>query len=418
VLGAQWGDEGKGKLVDILAQKYDIVARFNGGANAGHTLKVDGKKFAFHLLPCGMLYKDKINVIGNGVVLHVPTLFKELDNLTAAGLPINGLRISDRAHLLFDFHTVIDGRMENSRGGSAIGTTKRGIGPCYTSKATRNGIRVGELYNDWEHFVARHTALCKDLQAQFGFEYDIAEEQTRFKEYKEKLRPMIIDSVHYLNSELASGKRLLAEGANAALLDLDFGTYPYVTSSSTAAGGIATGLGIPPHKIQCHIGIVKAYTTRVGAGPFPTELEDENGKHMRAVGTEFGTTTGRPRRCGWLDIPVLHYSNFLNGYSSINITKLDVLTGLKELKIGVSYSIDGKVLRKGQMPSTLIDLGKVKVQYETLPGWSQDISKCTSYAQLPKEATAYLKRIEELTELPVSWIGVGPGREAMLAHHT
>jgi len=228
---------------------------------------------------------------------------------------------------------------------------------------------------------------------------------------------MIIDSVHYLNSELASGKRLLAECANAALLDLDFGTYPYVTSSSTSAGGVATGLGIPPHRIQCHIGIVKAYTTRVGAGPFPTELEDENGKHMRAVGAEFGTTTGRPRRCGWLDMPVLHYSNCLNGYSSINITKLDVLTGLKELKIGVSYSIDGKTLAKGQMPSTLIDLGKVKVQYETLPGWSEDISKCTSVEQLPKEAKNYVKRVEELSSLPVSWIGVGPGREAMLLHH-
>lgn len=364
-----------------------------------------------------MLYKDKINVIGNGVVLHVPTLFKELDNLIAAGMPINGLKISDRAHLLFDFHQLIDGRMESARGGSAIGTTKRGIGPCYTSKTTRNGIRVGELA-DWDHFVARHTALCKELQAQFGFQYDLAEEQGRYKQYREKLLPMIIDSVYYLNSELARGKRLLAEGANAALLDLDFGTYPYVTSSSTSAGGVATGLGIAPHKIQCHIGIVKAYTTRVGAGPFPTELQDPNGEHMRAVGAEFGTTTGRPRRCGWLDIPVLHYSNMLNGYASVNITKLDVLTGLKELKIGVEYTIEGKVLPKGQMPSTLNELAKVIVKYETLPGWTQDISKCTSYSQLPKEAKDYLKRIEELLELPVSWIGVGAGREAMLLHNS
>lgn len=417
ILGAQWGDEGKGKLVDILANHFDIVARFNGGSNAGHTLVVDGKKFAFHLLPCGMLYEDKVNVIGNGVVLHVPTLLKELQSLHDAGMNTDGrLKISDRAHLLFDFHMLIDGQQEASRDGTtsgSIGTTKKGIGPCYASKANRNGIRVGELL-EWDHFVTRHAGLVRDLQTQFNFEYDVEEELKRFKEYREILKPMIIDSVHYINSAHAEGKTILAEGANAALLDLDFGTYPFVTSSPTAAGGICTGLGIAPSKVDSTIGIVKAYTTRVGNGAFPTELEDEVGQALRDVGHEYGTTTGRPRRCGWLDIPVVDYSHQLSNYSSINITKLDVLDGLEEIKIGTSYKIDGKTLPKGMMPSTLSALAKVEVEYETLPGWKTDISKVTSYEALPKEAKAYLKRIEELVGVSVSWVGTGPGRDAMV----
>lgn len=414
ILGAQWGDEGKGKLVDILAQRYDIVARFNGGANAGHTLVVEGKKFAFHLLPCGMLYDDTTNLIGNGVVLHTPTLLKELQSLHEADISTEGrLKISDRAHLLFDFHMLIDGRLESSRGEDSIGTTKKGIGPCYASKITRNGIRVGELLH-WDHFERRYNDLLKDLQSQFHFEYDGKEELARYAKYREQLAPMIIDSVHYLNSAHKEGKSILAEGANAALLDIDFGTYPYVTSSSTAAGGIATGLGLAPSKVDLTIGIVKAYTTRVGSGPFPTELEDEVGQELRDVGREYGTTTGRPRRCGWLDIPVVRYSHQLNGYGSLNITKLDVLSGLRELKIGVAYSVDGKRLPDGMMPSTLIDLGKVKVEYETMPGWSCDISKVTAYKDLPKEAQDYVERIEQLVGVPVSWIGTGPGRDEML----
>lgn len=414
VLGAQWGDEGKGKLVDILAKRYDIIARFNGGANAGHTLVVDGKKFAFHLLPCGMLYDDKINLIGNGVVLHVPTLLKELKSLHDAGKKTEGkLLISDRAHLLFDFHMQIDGRQEDGRGDSSIGTTKKGIGPCYGSKIYRNGIRVGELVH-WDAFCERHRGLVKDLQSQFAFEYDVEEELARFKEYREILMPMIVDSVQYLNAAYADGKTILAEGANAGLLDIDFGTYPYVTSSSTAAGGIATGLGIAPSKIEGVIGVVKAYTTRVGSGPFPTELDNAEGQHLRDVGHEYGTTTGRPRRCGWLDIPVVEYSNMLSGYTSINITKLDVLDDLAEVKIGVAYSIDGKRLPKGAMPSTLIDLAKVEVEYESMPGWKTDISKITEYDDLPVQARNYLARIEELLGLPVSWVGTGPGRTAMV----
>lgn len=414
ILGGQWGDEGKGKLVDILAGKYDIVARFNGGSNAGHTLVVNKQKFAFHLLPCGMLYEGKINVIGNGVVLHMPTLMKELDDLSKGGIDWTGrLKVSDRAHLLFDFHQLIDGRQETALGDKAVGTTKKGIGPAYASKITRNGVRVGEL-KYWDTFKERYLRLVGDLQEMYGFEYDTAEELARYEKYREFLLPITIDSVHYVNSELAKGTTILAEGANAALLDIDFGTYPFVTSSPTCAGGIATGLGIAPSKLDTAIGIVKAYTTRVGSGPFPTELDCKVGEELGRVGHEFGTTTGRPRRCGWLDIPVVNYSHMLNNYTSLNITKLDVLSGLEEIKIGVSYSIDGEELPKGMMPSVLTDLAKVTVNYESMPGWMCDITDVQTYDALPQQAKAYLDRIEELTGVPVSWVGTGPGREAMV----
>lgn len=416
VLGAQWGDEGKGKLVDILAKKFDIVARFNGGANAGHTLVVDGKKYPFHLLPCGMLYKDKLNVIGNGVVLDIPIMFKELQKLWDDGFDTEGrLVISDRAQLVFDIHKQIDGALEVSAGkqGKEIGTTRRGIGPTYTNKAKRDGIRVGELVGDWDHFVKRHTDLCNSLCKMYNITYDAPAEQAKYKAYADKIRPWVKDTVSLLNQSYADGKTILAEGANAVMLDLDFGTYPYVTSSSTSAGGICTGLGIAPNKMSTVIGIVKAYTTRVGGGPFPTELHDETGESIRKVGGEFGTTTGRPRRCGWLDIPVLRYSAFVNGYTSINITKLDVLSSLKEIKIGSHYSVNGKRLPDGHMPSTIADLAKVQVEYETLPGWECDISKVTKISDLPKNAQAYVKRVEELVGIPVAWVGVGAGRHEM-----
>lgn len=410
VLGAQWGDEGKGKLVDVLAKKYDIICRFNGGANAGHTLVVNGKKFAFHLLPCGLLYNDKINIIGNGVVLDVPIMLKELQNLHNSNIDTaNKLFISDRAHLLFEFHKVIDGLQEKS---ANIGTTKKGIGPCYSTKAARSGIRVGELL-DWSHFVQRYEALASSMQKQYGFEYNTKEELARFEKYHEILKPMVIDNVSFLNESIRRGKKVLAEGANAALLDIDFGTYPYVTSSSTAAGGICTGLGIPPTKLDAAIGVVKAYTTRVGGGPFPTELVDAIGEKIRAIGHEFGTTTGRPRRCGWLDIPVLRYSHALNNYESLNITKLDVLSTLPEIKIGVAYKLRGKKLQYGHMPSTLSELAAVEVEYETHKGWMCDISKAETFDDLPHEARSYLKRVEELVEVPISWVGVGPGRTEM-----
>lgn len=402
---------------DILAGKYDIVARFNGGANAGHTIVVDQKKYAFHLLPCGMLYPQCMNVIGNGVVLHPPTMFEELQQLTDNGVEYDGrLLISDRCHLLFDFHQVIDGMKENALAEKQIGTTKKGIGPCYSSKTTRNGLRVGNLCCcTWEEFEKQYKVLLNDMKNQYKFEYDGEEELARYKKYKELLTPMTVDSIHWLNSQYDAGKSILAEGANAALLDIDFGTYPFVTSSTTTRGGLSTGLGIAPNKVDCAIGIVKAYTTRVGSGPFPTELEDEVGQALRDVGHEYGTTTGRPRRCGWLDLCVVKYSNMLNGYDSINITKLDVLDNLDDIKIGVAYKIDGVTLPSGMMPSTLGALSKVEVEYETLKGWKTDISKIKKYEDLPAEAKAYVERVEELCGVPVSWIGTGPGRDDMVS---
>jgi len=414
VLGAQWGDEGKGKLVDCLARRYDIVARFNGGSNAGHTLVVNGAKFAFHLLPCGMLYEGKVNVVGNGVVVHVPTLMEELHKLKEAGVDTAGrLKISNRAHLLFDFHQAVDGQLETELQALNIGTTRKGIGPCYSSKANRNGVRVGELL-DFAKFEQKYNTLARWMQQRYGVQPDTATELARYKDYAAALKPMIADTVYFLNDQYRNGKTILAEGANAALLDLDFGTYPYVTSSSTTGGGVCTGLGLAPTLIDTALGVVKAYTTRVGAGPFPTELKDQVGAKLREIGREFGTTTGRPRRCGWLDIPVVRYAHALNNFQGINITKLDVLSDFDELLIGVTYKLNGQRLPYGQMPSRLEELAAVEVEYEKLPGWKCDISKCRTMSDLPRNAQAYLKRVESLLEVPISWIGVGPGRLDMV----
>eukprot|EP01084_Bolivina_argentea_P302855 522827_1 len=432
ILGAQWGDEGKGKLVDILASKYDICARFNGGSNAGHTLVVDGEKFAMHLLPCGVLNKHCINIIGNGVVVHVPTLVQELQSLLNTNVSIdNRILISDRAHIVFDFHQEIDGILENLRDSKtnktdqndnknadsgSIGTTRRGIGPAYASKMFRNGIRFGDLKGDFNKFKDKYLRLVEMNQLLFAelSSYSVKEELSRFESYRELLLPMIEDTILYINSEYKAGKRILLEGANAALLDIDFGTYPMVTASSTCHGGISTGLGLASPFINTRIGVVKAYTTRVGHGPFPTEQINEYGEQLGAIGHEFGTTTGRKRRCGWIDIPLIQYSNLLNAYSSINITKLDVFDTFDEIQIGKSYLVDGKRLKPGTMPSTMDELGKIQVEYETLPGWKSSIAKCKTYDELPQNAKNYIQRIEELTEIPVSWIGVGADRNEMI----
>ncbi len=417
VLGSQWGDEGKGKLVDILAKEYDIIARFNGGANAGHSLVVGTKKFAFHLLPCGMLYEDKINIIGNGVVLDIPTMLHELDSLKSANISTRGrLLISNRAHLVFDFHKMVDGQLETKAKSDAIGTTRRGIGPTYSSKMKRDGIRVGELVGDWETFIRRHTSLVRAMQDMYGFDYDILAEQAKYKQYAEIIRPMVVDTTHYLHDAYTKGKTILAEGANACLLDIDFGTYPYVTSSSTTVGGISTGLGISPNKIGDVHGVVKAYTTRVGSGPFPTELGEEQGpgEVMCRLGHEFGTTTGRPRRCGWLDIPLLKYSTIINGYTQLNLTKLDVLSTLSEIKIATHYCIDGNRLPDGYMPATIEELAKVTVEYESMQGWQCDISKASSFEELPVQAQKYVEKIEQLVGVPITFVGVGPARDEMI----
>jgi len=486
ILGAQWGDEGKGKLVDLLAQDVQLCARFNGGANAGHTLLVEGKKYAFHLLPCGMINRSCKNLIGNGVVVHVPTLMRELEALREFDpRAVERVFISTRAHLLFDSHQIIDGLLEAEQDGNAIGTTKRGIGPCYSAKAIRNGLRFGDLLH-FDEFQRRLRELITWSQKRFGdprgkdtpqqvllrkalMEYNtqyafdpeggkkggvksIEEEIERYRKFAELLRPQIVDSVTLIHEDISRGYKVLVEGANAALLDIDFGTYPFVTSSNTTIGGVCTGLGVPPQKIDQVIGVVKAYTTRVGHGPFPTELQNESqnledymeeyigpdvtcervgytlksgqrmkvGEMLQEVGHEYGTTTGRRRRCGWLDIALVKYSALVNGFDSINITKLDVLTGLKTIRIAIAYrnkQMTEVRLPHGYFPSHLEDLKEVVCEYETLEGWAEDISKCKRWVDLPKNAKNYVLKIQELLDIPVSWVGVGPDRESMLEVH-
>jgi len=420
VLGSQWGDEGKGKLVDILSANVDVCARCAGGNNAGHTIVVpigpDKVKttFAFHLLPSGLVNPACTGIIGSGVVIHVPSFFEELDALEAQGLDCtNRLFISDRAHLVFDFHQIVDGLKEVELGGSSIGTTKKGIGPAYSGKASRSGLRVHHLFDE-ETFAAKFRKVVEGRFKRYGqFEYDTEAEILRYKELAKRLRPYVIDTLLYIHNALATGKKVLVEGANAAMLDLDFGTYPFVTSSSTTIGGVCTGLGIPPKKIGKTIGVMKAYTTRVGGGPFPTEQLNDIGVHLQEVGREFGVTTGRRRRCGWLDLVVMKHSFLINGYDSLNLTKLDILDELKEIKIGVGYEVDGKELLG--FPADLDLLSRVTVKYVTLPGWETPITGITSYDALPEACKKYIAFIEEFLDgVPIEWIGVGPARQSML----
>lgn len=424
VLGAQWGDEGKGKLVDLLVSKYDIVARCAGGNNAGHTIVVGGVKYDFHMLPSGLVNPDCSNLLGNGVVIHVPSFFQELDNLTDKGLNDASKRlfISSRAHLVFDFHQRVDKMREaelsgQSKDGKSIGTTGKGIGPTYSTKASRSGIRVHHLVNDqpgaWDEFVTRYKRLYNSRVARYGeFDYDMEEELARYKQYKEVMKPFVIDSVYFINNAIKENKKILVEGANALMLDVDFGTYPFVTSSSTGIGGVITGLGVPPRSVDEVFGVVKAYTTRVGEGPFPTEQLNAEGEKLQTIGAEVGVTTGRKRRCGWLDLVLLKYSTMINGYTSLNITKLDVLDTFQEIPVGISYVLNGEKLNS--FPEDLIALSNVDVEYTTLPGWNQDITKITTYDGLPENAQKYLTFIEDFIGVPIEWVGTGPGRESML----
>lgn len=421
VLGSQWGDEGKGKLVDILCEDIDVCARCQGGNNAGHTIVVDGVKYDFHMLPSGLVNPKCQNLVGSGVVVHVPSLFEELENLEKKGLHCRDrLFISSRAHLVFDFHQRTDKlkEAELSENKKSIGTTGKGIGPTYSTKASRSGIRVHHLVNDepeaWGEFETRYRRLVTTRMQRYGeFEYDIEEELSRYKKYKELLKPHVVDSIEFMHDALSKDKKILVEGANALMLDIDFGTYPYVTSSSTGIGGVLTGLGIPPKAIKNIYGVVKAYTTRVGEGPFPTEQLNEDGEKLQNIGAEYGVTTGRKRRCGWLDLVVLKYSTLINGYTSLNITKLDVLDTFKDIKVGVSYSLNGHKLNS--FPEDLNKLGKVEVEYVTLPGWEQDITQIKKYDELPENAKKYLKFIEDYLGVPIEWVGTGPGRESMLS---
>uniref|UniRef100_A0A182XK78 Adenylosuccinate synthetase n=1 Tax=Anopheles quadriannulatus TaxID=34691 RepID=A0A182XK78_ANOQN len=390
VLGAQWGDEGKGKVVDMLAADADIVCRCQGGNNAGHTVVVNGVDFDFHLLPSGIIHEKCISIIGNGVVVHLPGLFEELAKNEAKGLKnwTDRLIISNRAHLVLDLHQQVDGLQEAEKGGKSLGTTKKGIGPCYSSKATRNGIRVSDLLGDFKMF------------------------SEKYREYAERLRPLVRDSVSYLHTSLKEGKSVLVEGANAAMLDIDFGTYPYVTSSNCSIGGVLTGLGLPPQSIGEVIGVVKAYTTRVGDGPFPTELLDEIGSLLQKRGGEVGVTTQRIRRCGWLDLPLLRYTSMVNGYTAICLTKLDILDTLKEIKVAVSYNLNGKKI--DYFPGSVTDLSQVEVNYVTVPGWLQCTENVRDFGELPPQAQEYIRFIESDLDVPVKWIGVGKGRESII----
>ncbi|CAH0728568.1 unnamed protein product, partial [Brenthis ino] len=415
VLGAQWGDEGKGKVVDLLAVNSDIVCRCQGGNNAGHTVVVDGKEFDFHLLPSGIINQKCTSVIGNGVVIHLPGLFEELKKNELKGMKEwqQRLIISDRAHLVFDFHQQVDGLQEAEKGKNSLGTTKKGIGPTYSSKATRNGIRIGDLMGDFNIFEEKFRTLASNYKRMFpSLELDIESELANYKQYADRIRPLVKDTVSYLYKEIQNGKKVLVEGANAAMLDIDFGTYPYVTSSNCSIGGVCTGLGIPPKLIGDVLGVVKAYTTRVGDGPFPTELHDETGQLLQSRGHEVGVTTRRVRRCGWLDLVVVRYTAIVNGYTSLCLTKLDILDTLKEIKIGVAYKVNGKKI--DYFPSSMPELSNVEVEYLTLPGWACSTENVREMSKLPEEARNYVRTIEDYLQIPVKHIGVGQGRESII----
>ncbi|KAL7273980.1 Adenylosuccinate synthase [Rhizina undulata] len=414
VLGSQFGDEGKGKLVDILCDQVDVCARSAGGNNAGHTIVVNGITYDFHILPSGLVNPKCLNLIGSGVVVHIPSFFTELENVQKKGLDTTDrIFISDRAHLVFDLHQLVDGLEEVELGTRLIGTTRKGIGPTYSTKAARSGIRVYDLFN-WEEFEKKLRNLAHGYKRRFGdlLNYDVEQELEKYKVYYETLRPFVVDAVLFMKQAFDTNKRVLVEGANALMLDIDYGTYPFVTSSNTGIGGVITGLAISPFKIKNIIGVVKAYTTRVGGGPFPTEQLNDIGDHLQSVGKEFGVTTGRRRRCGWLDLVIVKYSTAVNHYTSLNLTKLDILDGLPEIKVAVAYKLDGVELPS--FPADLNVLEKVEPVYKTFPGWSTPTTKLTSYEQLPVEAKNYIDFVEKFVGVKIGNIGVGPGREHML----
>ena len=417
VIGAQWGDEGKGKVVDLLAPSMDIVARYQGGANAGHTIKWGDETFVLHLIPSGIFHEGTACVIGNGVVIDPKALMDEIRQIEALGYPVAGrLKISHNAHLIMPYHKALDEAKERWRDAEAIGTTGRGIGPAYVDKFARSGIRVVDLL-DRDGLRKKLTAAIGEkndiLSAIYGSErLDVDAIVDEYVEFDQQIDPYVTDTSAFLNDALAEGKSILAEGAQGALLDVDHGTYPYVTSSHPTSGGARTGLGIPPTAIDRIIGIVKAYSTRVGNGPFPTELEDETGERLRAEGHEFGATTGRPRRCGWLDLVALNYTSRLNGFTELAVTKLDVMSGLPELKVCTAYEIDGKTTER--FPTDLRTLDRARPVYETLPGFSGDLSEARDIADLPDAARDYLQFVSDRLKVPITVIGTGPKREETL----
>lgn len=413
IVGSQWGDEGKGKIVDMLSKDTDYVARYQGGANAGHTIVFDGKQYILHLIPSGILTKNVKCIIGNGVVIDPVALFEEIKMLEDHGINVEGrLFISHKAHLIMPYHKLLDQMQEKQNQGTQIGTTGRGIGPAYYDKAHRTGIRIVDLLDKttFEEKL-RDNIIEKNniLQKVYGQnELDINEIVNSYLDFDKKIDKYVTDTTLLINEAIAQGKNILAEGAQGALLDLDHGTYPFVTSSNPTAGGACTGLGIPPTSVKRIIGVVKAYTTRVGNGPFPTELSDETGKYLQSKGAEFGATTGRPRRCGWLDLMALKYSVMINGISEIALTKLDVLNDLDDIKLCIGYRVGSKMLKS--FPADILTLEKVVPQYISLKGWKQSLNNINSIDDLPINTKEYFKVIEDFTGAKITIVSVSPDR--------
>lgn len=419
VIGTQWGDEGKGKVVDLISSDMDIVARYQGGANAGHTICWGDKTFVLHLVPSGIFHENVTCVIGNGVVIDPVAVVEEIRMIRDLGYDVDGrLLISHNAHLIMPYHKRIEEVRERARDASAIGTTGRGIGPAYVDKVARTGIRVVDLLDrdvlrvKLKRAIEEKNAILKGIYD--ADELDVEQIIEEYVEFDQLIDPYVTDTSQYLCNALKEGKHVLAEGAQGSLLDVDFGTYPFVTSSHPTVGGCCTGLGVPPTEIRRVIGIVKAYCTRVGNGPFPTELEDETGRRLRDIGDEFGATTGRPRRCGWLDLVALRYTTMINGLTELAITKLDVLTGFDELKICTSYHYDGK--ESARFPSEVQTLEKVDPIYESFEGWSDDLTSADRFDDLPDAARRYLKFVSAFIGVPISMISTGPKREQIVSN--
>ncbi len=415
LLGLQWGDEGKGKIVDVLTPQYDIIARFQGGPNAGHTLEFEGVKHVLHTIPSGIFHSNVINLIGNGVVIDPVVFQKELEKLAPFNIDIKKrLIVSKKAHLILPSHRLLDQASELAKGNKKIGSTLKGIGPTYMDKTGRNGLRVGDIFlsnfkDKYAALVEKHENILKHFD---GFEYNLAEMEAAWFEGIEILRNLqAVDSEHYLNQEMKAGKKVLAEGAQGTLLDIDFGTYPYVTSSNTVTAGTCTGLGVAPSKIGNVIGIFKAYCTRVGSGPFPTELDDEVGERIRQEGREFGSTTGRPRRCGWIDLPAMKYAIMINGVTELAMMKADVLDKFDTIRACTKYKVDG--VEMDYLPYD-IDTVEIEPIYEDIKGWQEDLTKLTSYSTAPQALKDYVTYLERHLEVKITTVSVGPDRTQTL----
>ncbi|MDO9375212.1 MAG: adenylosuccinate synthase [Bacteroidota bacterium] len=414
ILGLQWGDEGKGKIVDYFAPGYDVIARFQGGPNAGHTLYVNGTKVVLHQIPSGIFHEDKINLIGNGVVLDPVTLRRECGTVASMGIDYKkNLYISERAHLILPTHRALDKASELAKGNEKIGSTLKGIGPAYMDKTGRNGLRVGDLLD--KNFTSQYIKLRlkhQRLLDNYNFQEDISSWEDEFFEAIELLKEFkIVNGEYFINDKIQQGKKVLAEGAQGSMLDVDFGTFPFVTSSNTISAGVCTGLGIAPQKIKEVYGVSKAYCTRVGSGPFPTELNDETGETLRKIGSEFGATTGRPRRCGWIDLVALQYACMINGVTKVIMTKTDILDALPELKVCNRYNVGGE--EKSYVP---FQMTKVQIDpvYKSFEGWQSDITKISNYDELPAKMKEYVLYMNEFLKVPVKYISNGPGRDQIV----